>query len=209
MIGLLTSCLDDITENSSDLVEQGITFFDFLVFTCVQDKKILLQVEHILSSILKKKVTLSDNGMAFVIGAESDQLSINKDNYESFIKVVRLHNCLEEKKPKKPVKKNSKIEMLKQKRAKGRQLLKEARGEDFCMADIVSALGIYYGDLSRPLNMTIYQVNDQYQKFVQKEKYEQHFSMFTAGADIKQLDINTHWSANRVAKDMDNVAPPN
>lgn len=209
IVGMLTSSLDDVTENASDLVEQGIIFFDFLVFTCTQDYRILTQVEHILSSLLRKKVNLSDNGVAFIIGAESENTSINRDNYDSFARVVRMQNCLDEKKPKKPARKNSKVEMLKQKRAKGRKLLQEARGENFCMADIISALGVFYGDLSRPLNMTIYQINDQYNKFVQKEQYEQQFDMYTAGADAKKLDLNTHWSANRVVKDMDNVAPPN
>lgn len=215
VIGLFTRELHDL--DIDDIEECEFTYFDFLIFTCAKDDLIKNTVEDVLSKILRSPVTLEREKMCFFIGDKSKDVEADKvklidnETIKDFADVLRFQNCIEKTQPKKKKKKvtNSKVEMLKQKRNSGRKLLREAKGEDFCMAEIQSTLGVLYNDLNKVGNMTIYQLNDQYSKIMRKEKYDKEYSSYLAGADPKKLELNTHWSAKQKAKDMDNVAPPN
>lgn len=215
VIGLFTKTLDDL-ELDKEQLDNGLTYFDFVMFTCMKEEHIRVEVEHILSQILRQPVSIERENLCFYVGDKSKSVDadkvklIDKDTFEEFADVLRLQNCIEKTKPKKRKKPtNSKVEMLKKKRANGRKLLQEAKGEDFSMADIQSTLGVFYGDLEKVGRMTIYQVNDQYNKFMRQEKYDKQYDTYLAGADPKKLDLNTHWSAKQKPKDMDNIAPPN
>lgn len=210
VIGMIGKTLNDLDE-----VKDGLTYFDYFIHTCISDKKINMDVEFILSRILKEPVTLEKENKCFFIGDKSKSVDANKvklidrETFDEFADVIRWQHGIEKNTKKKQIKnKNSKIEMLKKKREQGRKLLKEAKGEDFSMADIQSALGVFYCDIDKTTRLTIYQVNDQYQKFMRKEKYDKQYSTYLAGADPKKLELNTHWSAKQKPKDMDDVAPP-
>lgn len=210
VIGFISKTLNDLED-----VKEGATYFDYFIYTCISKEEIRNDVEFIIGKMLKSPVSLEIDKLCFYIGDKSKSVDANKvklidkDTFDSFADVVRLQNCIEKNtKPKKPKNKNSKVEMLKKKRAKGRELLKEAKGEDFSMADIQSTLGIFYRDIEKVSNMTVYQVDDQYKKFMRKEKYDKQYSTYLAGADPKKLDLNVHWSSKQISKDMDDVAPP-
>lgn len=215
VIGLFTRTLDDLDldeeQNKNDL-----SYFDFVTFSCLKDEFLTMKVESILSRILKDEVSFEKENLCFFIGdkrkeVDADKVKlIDKDTFNDFSDVLRFQNCIEKTKPKVKKKKlNPKLEKLRKKRESGRKLLQEAKGEDFSMADIQSTLGIYYRDLEKVGRMTVYQVNDQYNKFMRKEKYENQYSTYLAGADPKKLDLNTHWSANQKTQSMDDVPPPN
>lgn len=210
VVGFISKSLNDLEE-----VKEGATYFDYFIYTCISKEEIRRNVEFILSKVLKEQVSLDAKNFCFYIGdklkpVDADKVRlIDKETFDGFADVIRWQNCIEKTSQKKVTKnKNSKIEMLKKKRAKGRSLLIEAKGEDFSMTDIQSTLGIFYRDIDKVTKMTVYQVNDQYQKFMRKEKYDKQYSTYLAGADPKKLELNIHWSAKQKSKDMDNVAPP-
>lgn len=215
VIGLFTRTLDDL-DLEEEQKKQDISYFDFVIFSCLKDEFLTMKVENILSRILREEVSLEKENLCFFIGdkrkeVDADKVKlIDKDTFDDFSDVLRFQNCIEKTKPKEKKKKlNPKLEKLKKQREKGRKLLQEAKGEDFSMADIHSTLGIFYKDLEKVSRMTIYQVNDQYNKFMRKEKYENQYSTYLAGADPKKLDLNTHWSAKQKIQSMDDVPPPN
>ena len=216
VIGFLTRTLNDLDVDTNKAIKDGLSYYDFFMFTCLKEDIVRVQVEEILSKILRKPVSMEKDKGCFFIGdktkeVDSDKVKlIDRDTFDDLADVLRFQNCIEKNtKVKKQKPKNSKVEMLKKKRAKGRQLLQEAKGEDFSMADIQSTLGVFYCDLQKVSNMTVYQVNDQYNKFMRQEKYDRQYDSYLAGADPKKLELSTHWSAKQIKKDMDNIAPPN
>lgn len=142
--------------------------------------------------------------MCFIIGDYIDVPAneintLDKDNFEDFVNVLRIQNQIEDK-DKKPSKKqgkqNPKVEELKKKAQAGRALIAKARGEQFSLQNLISTLTIFLLDIEKVLNLNIYQSNILYRQFLKKERFEMDYKAYLVGADIKHLSINKHWSAN-------------
>lgn len=212
-LGLITATLNDLDISLEE--DTQITYFDYLIFTCVQAQELRDDLESFLKLILKKEVVLVPEYHFFLVGEyedlsniKADELTtIDRDNFDSLVDLVRLFNGLKKPKNTKPKKQvNKKILELQKKRAKGQKLLAEAKGTNLSLADLISALAVLYNDLNKVLDLTIFQLNDQYERYMRKEKYSSEFAMYLQGADAKSLDINTHWSSRKLEKEE---LPPN
>lgn len=198
---ILTSDKEDLDNyNLSD----DFIYFDYIISICYTQEKIKNQILEFLKIVFKKDVHFLPSDMCFIIGDYIDVPAneintLDKDNFEDFVNVLRIQNQIEDK-DKKPSKKqgkqNPKVEELKKKAQAGRALIAKARGEQFSLQNLISTLTIFLLDIEKVLNLNIYQSNILYRQFLKKERFEMDYKAYLVGADIKHLSINKHWSAN-------------
>lgn len=207
-LSVLTATLNDLELELEENSE--VKYFDYLIASCKQNKELQRDLEEILSLFFHEKICLLEEYGIFLIGElenisnnikATDIRAIHRNNFDDLVEVICSQSGIQKKaQPQKKKKVNKKIAELQKKRARGQKLLAEARGANISLADIVSVLSVLYQDLEKVLNFTVFQLNDQYERFMRKERYENEFAMYLAGADSKDLDLKNHWSNRKVEK---------
>lgn len=199
ILAILTSSIDDL---QSDNLPQGFIYFDYIMSICITNENKKKQILKFLENVFKDEVHLLTDNMCFFIGrytnVPANQVTLlDRDNFDLFARILRIQNGIKEKprEIKKENKKiNPKVEKLKKMREQGRKNLAKAKGEEFSLENLISSLGVFFLDINKALDLNIYQANNLYEKLLRQEKYYTDFKAYLAGANIKNLSINKHWT---------------
>lgn len=198
-LSILTSNIDDLKVTS---LPQEFTYFDYIVSICYNNENKKNQIIKFLEYVFKEEIHFLPNNLCFFIGkyinVPANKVTLlDRDNFEMFARILRIQNGIKER-PKQikqeNQKVNPKVEKLKKKREQGRKNLSKAKGEEFSLENLISSLGVFLLDIEKALELNIYQANNLYEKLLRKEKYHTDFKVYLAGADIKNLSINKHWT---------------
>lgn len=124
--------------------------------------------------------------------------SITKNNFEEFKEIINIMLCLksnsEESKDYDPA--NEMARKIAEKLKRGRQKAAAANSEENAKINILSkyvsilAVG-EHKDMSSLLNYTIYQIRDEYERFLLKQNFDYTFQARLAGA--KDLEDGKYW----------------
>ena len=178
----------------------GVTSFDVLAGNSYHSEKFCGKVELALSTVLKEDVTFISEQLRFFIGELKHQRFVDKDNFEEIVKVVKLQNKFSDEVKKEKKEMSEKAKRLAEKRKKGRAQLAKARGQgNASLSSLISAMGVFTKDINKVLDLTVYQLHDQYERFMRKENYTNSYEQYLVGADPKKLDLDTHWTSNSKA----------
>ena len=123
--------------------------------------------------------------------------SINEDNFEDFKEILNIIFCLtfqqEEGQEFNPA--NEQARRIAEKLKKGRQRVAEAKGERVkvnILSKYVSILAVgEHKDINTLLEYTIYQIRDEYERFLLKQNFDYTFKARLAGA--KDLQDGKYW----------------
>ena len=203
---LLTGNENDLTDEQ---IEQEITYFQYIIGICYNNEEIKNNILKLLEYLLKDKISFYPELFCFVIGETNKQANevktLDKDNFLLFQEIVRNQNRIN-KKPytKKPKQKYTKkqLEIL-AKRKRGREMMTRIhnKGQSFFLVNIINSIGILYNDINKILNLNFYQLNMQYDKYFQKERYDKDYQAYLVGADIKDLSIKNDWRTPIIEKE--------
>ena len=135
--------------------------------------------------------TIQTNSIDFF---QEEQLvgSINEDNFEDFKEILNIIFCLtfQEFNPA-----NEQARRIAEKLKKGRQRAAEAKGERVkvnILSKYVSILAVgEHKDINTLLEYTIYQIRDEYERFLLKQNFDYTFKARLAGA--KDLQDGKYW----------------
>ena len=144
----------------------------------------------------KYEYTIQTNSIDFF---QEEQLvgSINEDNFEEFKEILNVIFCLtfqkEEGQEFDPA--NEQARRIAEKLKKGRQKVAEAKGEQVkinILSKYVSILAVgEHKDMNTLLEYTIYQIRDEYERFLLKQNFDYTFKARLAGA--KDLKDGKYW----------------
>ena len=199
---LYNKSLSILTLDKSRLDEERVvelknfSNFDILVTNCRSSDEFRIDVEVAFTIFFRELVTFIPEYLIFMLGNVEEKRFIHQENFDEVVKVLKMQNMIDDK-PKKKIKyKNERARKLAEKREKGRELVKKAKGETApTLVDLISTLGVYTQDISTVLNWTLYQLYDQYDKFTKQENYHNNFEMFLVGTDPKKLKLEKHWTS--------------
>lgn len=213
-LSILTSNIDDLKVTS---LPQEFTYFDYIVSICYNNENKKNQIIKFLEYVFKEEIHFLPNNLCFCIGKYKNTPAnevhlLDKDNFEIFIKILRIQNGIKNtpKKIKQGNEKiNPKVEKLNKIREKGRKNIEKASGGEFSLENLISSLGVFLLDIEKALELNIYQANNLYEKLLRKEKFHTDLKAYLAGADIKNLSINKHWTTVYVPPTVDEreIAP--
>lgn len=173
---------------SEDVDIDNITIFDIIMsnmyYSNEHHRKGIIKIMEV---IFRQKVTFAYCRSCFYIGDIKNNNIINKDNYIEIKKVLKLQNCIKDKKEEfKCV--NSKAEKIRQKILKGREKLNKKTEPTF--EDLVSTLASKGNGLNilNIWDLTVYQFYDQLIRTQMIEDYYINIKSLLAGA--KKEDVN-------------------
>lgn len=196
-LSILTVGLDEMRNTliNDYNADENVDAFDVLCENCKLNNELKNIVVEALSTFLKDEVVFLSDYSLFVVGDVQKANFITRDNFKFISNVLKLQNNISTE-VKKEKKMSARKRRLLEKRNKGRKIL-ESRGNggnNIGLSDIVSIMGIFTSDIDRISNYTIYQLYNQYERFMSKVNYDSNFSMMIAGADSKELGLENHWT---------------
>lgn len=207
MIGLLSIEKEDLIQDREKLKQlKNVGTFEIIANNCYYSIETRKQMIYYLQYFFNEEVGFLENMMCFYIGELKDERLLTKDNYNEFLHYMRVQNKIDNTKTRKKEKpKSKKMQMLLEKRDKGRKLMDKARGrDDIKLSDLALNLAVFLnGDFDACLKLTLYQFYELYQKMLRKERYQQNFDVYIAGGDPKQLDLDNHWTAKEVKQKVE------
>lgn len=197
MLGLLFGDFENLS-----IQNPMFTYFEYIFMICCQNIDLKKELLDFFSLIFKENISMMMHDTSFFIGNFHEEIpankvcSLDKNNFEDFLSILRIQNGLKENKKNKndKSKENSKVLRLKKLREKGRKDLAKAKGDDFSLENMISTLGVFYLDIDKVLSLNIYQASNQYEKLMRQEKYRNLYDVYIAGGDPDKLGLNKHWS---------------
>ena len=169
--------------------------YDILLSTSIKNQEFRHKIEQSLSMFLKDRVVFSiDHKRPFFV---ANKKYITNEHFKQIVDILKIQNLkqLTTDKPQTVKNMSKKHQQLLKKRKRGRKLMDVASGKsEVTLGDIISNLGIYTQSINNILDWTIYQLYDQYSKFMQAENYRNNFLMYIGGADPKALNLKKHWT---------------
>lgn len=200
LISILLIEKEDI-QQTTDKDLGDVSSFDILSVNCFHSEVHRKNAEDILSYITKQNVTFLPDHLMFNVGNIKDECYINNDNYNKLVDIIKVQNRISKESKKEQPQMSAKAKRLAEKRARGRQMLKDARGEGgITLPQLISVLGVFTKDLDSVLDMTIYQLHDQYERFIRRLNYEADFEKLLVGAEAKDLNLDIHWTSKNIEK---------
>ena len=179
---------------------KDLSSFGILVENMRHNKDMREDMENALALFLKERVVFIPDQLVLFVGSMSDSRYIHEENYQEIVDILKMQNCIQAKPKNEKPKMSPKARKLLEKRNKGRNLLKKARGQEdtITLSDLISIMGVFTGNIDKVLDWTVYQLHDQYQKFMGRERYSNNFEMYLVGADPKKLDLEAHWTSKKI-----------
>lgn len=188
---------DDVSLCLKNKLTDEKQIYDFLVYSALCENDLKKYLLKILSVVCKTDISFDNNTGTFV----ADKFRINRDNFSSIQRVVRVRNCIEtvQKDIENPA--NDKARELLQKRKMLRKKVQENKSADehLFIADLVSILS---AGLRLPIEVVmeydIYQFNDQFNRLKIFKDFDVNVQALIHGAESKNIK---HWLSKINTKD--------
>ncbi len=195
---LLTGNENDFNDEQQ---KQDITYYQYLISVCYSNENIKNNVIKLLKLLFKDEIHFYPELFCFVIGndkVEADKVRIiDENNFLSFQEILRIQNKITKqpyiKKPKQKFTKKQLELLAKRKRGREQMARIKNQGNEFYLENIINNMSSLYNDINKVLNLNLYQLNTQYDKYFQKERYDKDYQAYLVGADIKDLSIKNDW----------------
>jgi hypothetical protein len=156
----------------------------------------LYNLINVLKYIFKKDIKFDVYNMCFAIG-ESEIL--NKENFNDFIKIVKIRNCFEDVINESDNPDSDRTKQLLERRRKLREKLnktKSQNGDDDSCLTILDLISIYaessHMKLEDVFSYDMYQFNNQFNRLKIFKDYEVNTRALLAGAKKEEIDFK-HW----------------
>ena len=203
---LLTGNENDFTDEQ---LEKNMTYFEYIIGICYNNEQVKNNVIKLLKYLFRKEITFYPSSFCFVVGdtnVNADEVkTIDEDNFCLFQDILRSQNRIKKKpyvqKPRQKFTKKQKEILAKRKRGREAMARIHNKGQQFYLVNIINNISILYGDINKILNLNFYQLNMQYEKYSQKERYDKDYQAYLVGADIKDLSIKTDWRTPIIEKE--------
>jgi hypothetical protein len=195
-LGITTFDINDIDLDDINLVESGISTFEFILLNCHYQSSFKDKFIEALSLFFKEPVLLDENG-SFYIGEIEEEKIINNDNYEYIQDLLMKQNYLKKEKKEEYNFANDAAREFYEKNKKNKKNAPKVKS-DVNLHSIVS--GIAWKSNSVNIfdvwNLTIYQTYDAIQRMDLVDNYEGHLGGIFAGTiDPKKMDFKKiNWS---------------
>lgn len=184
----------EVLEEREDINLDKINSLDILAGNSHYDRNFRRNIEEGLSIFFKEEVAFIEDYFIFHVGKIEEERFIHRENFNEIVKILKLQNNIRDR-VKTNIKTSKKAQLLSKKRDMGRKLISPARGENsITLSDLISVMGVFTKNLSTVLDMTIFQLYDQYERFIKRENYKSSFDMYLVGVDPKKLSLDKHWT---------------
>lgn len=188
-------------DNTKNNQETDIPDFHLAHYICNADEDFRNTYLKAMSFVLKESVGICDLG--FYIGETHEYRIINHENYDEFVHIVKLQNCIEkvDNKSNQDNPANDKAKELLEKRKKLREKLNKIKnkdsdgeGEPLTLADLVSILCANGNNINifNVWDLSFYAFNDQFNRMKMLDDYQVNVRSILAGADPKEIELK-HW----------------
>lgn len=201
-LNFLTLEVDDIKKIFYDipnLVENINSTFDFIVLYCNFNDELKSFIEEAMECFIKKDVNFIINTNTFAIGEMGDFKFITETNYEEFKKIVQIQNCIDKNVKEYFNPKNKKAEEIRKKLESAKKILNKVKknedeSENLTLSDLISIASSNCNGINifNVWDLTIYQLNDQFNRMKMMEDFNINIQQLLAGADPSKVEIK-HW----------------
>ena len=193
--------LQNKEDDSNNNEEVDIVDFHLAHYICRVDEEFRNTYLKAMSFVLKENVGICDLG--FYVGELYEYRIINDGNYDEFIHIVKLQNCIEkvDSKSNQDNPASDKAKELLEKRKKLREKLNKIKnkdsdddGEPLTLADLVSILCANGNNINifNVWDLSFYAFNDQFNRMKMLDDYQVNIRSILAGADPKEIELK-HW----------------
>lgn len=185
-------------------IENGELEPFLFIFNSAKEKTFFLELQFAFFTYIKKQVILSKEGFSFNF-EEKGILTIRREDFSEFQNIIRKINCdYDEIFEREIITDDLK---RKEKFMNARKLLRQAKEKEkkrqlesdsvLTLEDIISGLCVYNAgyNLYNVWDLTLYQLQDQFQKCRNRENYEHNFQILLAGGDKTKIHL-TDWLKN-------------
>jgi hypothetical protein len=188
----LFNLVRDIEEIGIDVDLSGYVYWDIILHNMLYGREDVQQLYiESFEFFLKNKVTFNEEKLCFLI----DDKVINQDFFNEFVLILKIQNCVSEKKDNDMKTANKKAEEIKRKILEGRKRLE--KNSQITINDLISVLcanGDNGIDLFNVWDLTYYQFDNQFYRMKMIDDYRINIRQLIAGAKPSELDLKHYLS---------------
>lgn len=174
---------------------ENIEPFDFIFSNCFYDEKFKEDILCAFSYFFDEKCRFSENGY-FYLGNIDEERFIHSRNFNFLSDVLRIQNCVEDKKDNLNLKSKAAKDFYKRLK-QARRKHESEKSSNMDISDIISAISAKHPSINifNIEELTMYQLIDQYKRINMIDEYLININSLLHGASKDDVKL-THWSSN-------------